>query len=43
MLQFSGNDFFLLDDIAFQLKLLKRIIKEYVATKKLLQANKTQL
>lgn len=43
MLQFSGKDFFLLDDITFQPKLLKRVIKEYVATEKLLQANKTQL
>jgi len=43
VLQCSGNNFFLSDDITFQLKLLKRITKKYVATEKSLQASKPHL
>lgn len=43
MLHFSGKNFFLLDDITFQLKLLKRIRRKYVATEQLLQTSETQL
>lgn len=41
MLQFSRNNFFLLDNITFQLKPLKSIVREEDETEKWLQANTT--